>query len=134
MNRFSDIELVHGWDDYGRSGKKKQHNKKKQINASPSKPPFQSMHWKIFPGERSKNKKDIKTSSKHLLLKKDIYTICQVTGGTAFSKLSFQLHNKALHKFQLLLGIKRTVQPLLNDTINCACRRTYLFFQYISNV
>lgn len=44
VNRFSDIELVHGRDDYGRSSKKKQYNKKKQINASPSKPPFQSTH------------------------------------------------------------------------------------------
>lgn len=57
VNRFSNIELVHGWDDYGRSSKKKQHNKKKQIDGSPSKPPFQSTHWKIFPGERSKKKK-----------------------------------------------------------------------------
>lgn len=49
VNRFSDIELVHSRDDDGRGSKKKQHNKKKQINASPSEPPFQSTHRKILP-------------------------------------------------------------------------------------
>lgn len=45
---------------------------------------------RFFLEKEVKIKKDIKTSSRHLVLKKDIYPICQVTGGTAFSKLSFQ--------------------------------------------
>lgn len=57
VNRFSDIELVHSWNDYGWSGKKKQHNKKKEINAKPSKPPFETMHWKIIPAKKRKRQK-----------------------------------------------------------------------------
>jgi len=54
VNRFSDIELVHGWYDYGWSSKKKQQNEKRQINAPPSDPPVQPTHWKIIPAKKEK--------------------------------------------------------------------------------
>lgn len=59
LNRFCYIELIHSWDNDGRSSQKKEKDEKDYVDKTPLKPPLQSMNWEIAPAKQETTTKSI---------------------------------------------------------------------------